>query len=67
MSEPQWEIQMEELLVGMKVAVWVVEMAQWVAQIDLEHRRENQWEYCLAGMRMGLMKEWRWEKELERK
>ena len=54
-------------MVGEKTAVWVVEMAQSVAQIDSEHKRDNQSEYCLAGMRMGLMKEWRWEKELERK
>ena len=58
---------MEELLVCEKTAVWVVEMAQWVAQIDSVHKRENQWEHCLAGMRMELMRERRWAKELERK
>ena len=42
-------------------------MVQWVAAIDSEHTRENQWGWCSAEMKMEQMREQRWEEGLERK
>ena len=49
------------MLVGEKVAVLVAAMVQWVAQIDLEHMKDNQREYCSAWMRREQMREHMWQ------